>query len=177
MKKLFLNFIHSSSKIASVICALSLVLVLLGIKPFIIVSSSMEPAFTKGSLILINTRTKLSDVRIGEPIAYRADSGTLVFHRLVGKNLLQGDANKDPQYVELSEKNFIGTEFLTIPLLGDEISKLLERRGTIWLLILACFVCSCLPWDSNKSKKQEVIKNYERYDFLPDPKSSRYRVG
>ncbi len=177
MRKLFMNFIRSLSSISSIVCATSLALLLLGIKPFIIVSSSMEPAFTKGSLILINTRTQLSDVRIGDPIAYRADSGMLVFHRLVGKNLLQGDANKDPQYVELTEKNFIGTEFFTIPLLGDEVSKLLDNRGIIWLMILVCFVCSCLPWDSNKIKKQEVIKNYERYDFLPDPKSSRYRVG
>ena len=173
MRKLFLNFISSSSKIASVICILSFALVLLGIKPFILISQSMEPAFTKGSLVLINTRTKLSDVRIGNPIAYRADSGTLIFHRLVGENLLQGDANKDPQYVELNEQNFIGTEFFTIPLLGDEVSKLLENRGTIWLMILACFVCSCLPWKS----REEVSSNYERYDLLPDPESSRYRVG
>ena len=176
MKILFLNFINSLSKISAIVCLLSVLLVLLGIKPFILISSSMEPAFTKGSLVLINTRASLSDIKIGEPIAYRSDAGTLVFHRLVGENLLQGDANKDVQYVELTEENFIGTEFFTIPLLGDEVSKLLENRGTIWLMILVCFVCSCLPWEGKK-KKEEVISNYERYDFLPDSTNSRYRVG
>ena len=56
---------------------------LAGIRPYIVMSGSMEPAILTGSLCFVNTNAEFADVREGDVIAFRSAMGTLVTHRAV----------------------------------------------------------------------------------------------
>ena len=58
------------SNIYTVLCSVvivigivSLIAVLAGIRPFVLISESMHPEVTKNSLVMIDTHSKLDDVR------------------------------------------------------------------------------------------------------------------
>ena len=69
---------------------------MMGYRPFVLNSSSMMPTYKPGSLVLVDTSVSLSDVDIGDVLVYRG-AGEVILHRLVGDNLLKGDANKEAQ--------------------------------------------------------------------------------
>lgn len=149
--KLFLKrLLAVLSTIAAVFAVIALVLVLIGYRPFVLESPSMEPLFAQGSLCWVDTRAPLSDLKKGDVLAYRSPADSLVLHRLVDIESsgddeivvhLQGDANNTVQEVTLSRVNFVGREAFTIPGLGRLVSTISSQttRGlVILLIILAC---------------------------------------
>ena len=121
-----------------------LFLLLFGLRPYILESSSMEPTMTKGSLCLVNVKVDPEDLNVGDVVVYRLDR-TLVMHRLVGDGLLQGDANAEPQQVTLDHTNFIGREVASYPGLGNIIIALLQHRAILFIFIVLFIILGCLP--------------------------------
>ena len=150
MIKFFRHFLFILSIIAIIILVLSLIFMLLGYRPFIIKSESMEPLYPKGSLIFIDTKFPLNDIKAGDVIAYRSSTDTLVLHRLIfmkgGYFLLQGDANNDTQTLHLNDINFIGRDLFLIPRLGFVIENILGSSGLLWLMIISLLILSYVPW-------------------------------
>lgn len=145
IRTLFRNIVGVIAGIGAVVGIVCLVLVLLGYKPFILVSPSMEPLYTKGSLVWADTTVSLDTVDIGDVLVYRAPSGSLVMHRLVGHNLLQGDANNVAQEVELSSVNYVGRTAFSLPWLGDAVAAVLSFRWVVFGVVASLLVLACIP--------------------------------
>ena len=71
-------FIKSTlSNLYTVLCVVlitigivSLIAVIVGIRPFVMISESMHPEVPKNSLVLLNTSSKMDDVAVGDNVAY-----------------------------------------------------------------------------------------------------------
>ena len=48
----------------------SLVGLMMGLRPFVMISESMHPEVPKGSLVLLDTRANMTDVTVGDNVAY-----------------------------------------------------------------------------------------------------------
>lgn len=75
------------------------------VTPLIVVSGSMEPEISTGSLI-VATSVKAKDLQVGEVASFKRDDGVLVTHRIISNEAfagndelrtvrMKGDANKD----------------------------------------------------------------------------------
>ena len=142
----------------------ALFLTFLGYRPFIITTQSMEPMFMQGSLCWVDTRVTINSLEIGDAIVYRSPVNSLVLHRLVGiqesntpssfSAVMQGDANKLTQNVELSHINYVGREAFTIPRLGSAVDELLSHNA-IWIVVVVFIVLACVPWESVKRRSSQ----------------------
>lgn len=101
-----------------------------------VLSGSMEPTFSKGSLLIVK---ETKDVKQGDIIVYQSGS-ELIVHRVVDvkQDLIttRGDANNiaDPQFEKTQIK---GVVILWIPVLGSIINALKTPVGIIVILICA----------------------------------------
>ena len=140
---------------------LFLVLFAAGIKPYVVISGSMEPAIHKGSLSFINTHTKYEDIKLGDIIAYQAATGDKVTHRVseVTEEGLKtrGDANSVDDVALTTESNFLGKNIFSIPMLGYAIGTLQTTRGKIVLgtIIVLILVASFSLDDKSVGKREK----------------------
>ena len=90
-----------SNLVLCVVCVFLLLVapMLIGYKPVMVLSGSMEPEFNVGSVIYYKD-TAFENIQVGDPITfYMGDGGALVTHRVVEKDELshefitKGDAN------------------------------------------------------------------------------------
>ncbi|MDO4939033.1 MAG: signal peptidase I [Lachnospiraceae bacterium] len=95
-----------------------------GIRPYIVLSGSMEPMIPTGSLIWINTRD--TAVKEGDIAAYRTGD-ILVTHRIVGitedgRYITKGDNNETADASPVPSENIAGTYVMHVPAMGYAIS-------------------------------------------------------
>lgn len=101
-----------------------------------VLSGSMEPTFSKGSLLIVK---ETKDVKQGDIIVYQSGS-ELIVHRVikVDQNQIttQGDANNiaDPTFDKAQIK---GVVILWIPVLGSIVNTLKTPVGIILVLLCA----------------------------------------
>lgn len=133
--------------IASAILLLALLLLLaLGLRPYILESSSMKPTIAEGSLVFAK-HTPIDEVVEGEIVIYRTN-GLLVLHRYLGNGLLQGDANQIAQSIELTDANLVGVYSFHLPGVGSAISTLSSHPAVLWALISVMVILSCTRFPS-----------------------------
>ena len=146
-RQLVRNLTHILSILAALFCLTTLIMLIAGLRPYILRSESMEPTITKGSLCLVNTRLKPEDIEIGDVVVYRTETGILVMHRYIAEGKTKGDANQDAEDIELTTVNLVGREVFAIPHLGDVVGVLtgtIGRRATLALAVILV-VIACLP--------------------------------
>lgn len=97
---------------------------LVGLRPFAVLSGSMEPTYHVGSLIYVKSCDP-EDVRVGDPITFVLDENlTVATHRVIdidpdGEHFYtKGDANDAADGAPVYYKNLIGRPVFTIPYLG-----------------------------------------------------------
>ena len=97
---------------------------LVGLRPFAVLSGSMEPTYHVGSLIYVKSCDP-EDVRVGAPITFVLDENlTVATHRVIdidpdGEHFYtKGDANDAADGAPVYYKNLIGRPVFTIPYLG-----------------------------------------------------------
>jgi signal peptidase len=114
-----------------------------GFELFSIRSGSMEPTLSVGSLAIVATQHEPVDV--GDPVAFRLPSGTVITHRVVGVveadggRLLrtQGDANEDPDPSLVPADSVVGTVAFSLPLLGFLLAMLGMPIGVVAIISAA----------------------------------------
>lgn len=117
------HFIYNMISIG-VIClaAMAAVLMLLGFRPYIVLSGSMEPALHVGSICMVNTKAEYDDIHVGDIIAYEAGNGALVTHRVITITAqgmeTKGDANEVSDGITTTKENFHGKTIGSIPGIG-----------------------------------------------------------
>lgn len=117
----------------------------LGFRLFSVLSGSMEPAISKGSLILVRPVDKY---QTGDIITFRGegDSKETVTHRII--NVVEdkdnnkfgyetkGDANEDPDPELIARRRVIGKVMVKFPWLGHPVAFAQTQEGLLILIIV-----------------------------------------
>lgn len=109
------------------------------IKPQIVLSGSMEPEVSVGSLVYLSENIPPEEIQEQDVIAYRRGNQMQVLHRVIQvdkeKKLFQtkGDANEkaDPGMVDFSQ--YVGKEVFSIPYLGYGVDFIQTGENRFWL--------------------------------------------
>lgn len=92
-----------------------------GIRPFIVLSGSMEPALPTGSVVFVDTRAAPEQIHTGDIITYRVETAT-VTHRVVAESAdavtTKGDANEQADFSSVPRSSILGRVRFHIPWLG-----------------------------------------------------------
>ena len=72
------TIINVISTLIIVVGGMFLGLYILGFKPYVVLSGSMEPTIKTGSLCIINQNVKYNEIKEKDIIAFRFNNGTLV---------------------------------------------------------------------------------------------------
>lgn len=134
-----------------------------GMKSYIIVSGSMEPAIPVGSIIYTKSQDFYSE---NDVIAFNKDSET-VSHRIVNLKAIgnelyyttKGDANKVSDSDLVARGDIVGKTFFAVPYLGKIIMSLKTPIGFASGIVLPTLVFIVIElWNI----KKEIVKETER---------------
>lgn len=139
-----------------------------GLKPYTVLSGSMEPTYHVGSLIYVKD-VKPEDLEIGDSITYIINGNTVVTHRIIDitgedgniKFHTKGDNNDVADGEPVPAANIIGKPVFTIPLLGYIAYFVQNSPGNIivfsilGLLLILTFVPDILDKIENKDKENK----------------------
>lgn len=136
----------------------SLIAVGAGIRPFVMISESMHPEVPKNSLVLLNTRSNISDVAVGDNVAYVLGKVEAMHKTVsVGQDEVVVRSLADEGTSVVTPSTYLGKEVLSIPQVGGWIRRTLDYK---WIVIIAAaglIVFGCIP----KGKKPEKMKPAE----------------
>lgn len=118
-------------------------LFILGIRPYIVTSGSMEPEIMTGSLCLIDCNDKIPEK--GDIIAYKAGKITVI-HRVTDIShegyITKGDSNSIEDIGKVSDKNIIGKYIYHMENIGYIIGFLGNIKVLVVLFCLAVILFS-----------------------------------
>lgn len=141
----------------------------IGLKPYVVLSGSMEPTYHVGSLIYVKS-VDYKKLQAGDPITYMISQDTIVTHRIIEvlpdaedpdtiRYFTKGDANDVPDGSSVHYKNIIGKPVFSIPYLGYLSNYIQHPPGTYVaiafgaLMILLVFLPDVF-FDEEKSKEE-----------------------
>jgi len=151
-----------------VLLVLAIVLIvprLMGYQSLAVLSGSMEPEISVGSIVFIK-ETEPADLEVGDVITYRLSGNTLVTHRIVEKDevveqfITQGDANDVADSSPVAYQNVVGKVTMHLPFLGY-LSIYIKTPlgiavicGFLVVLILLVFLPEVFSSDENDGKQK-----------------------
>jgi len=156
--KIIKTIINVVTTLIIVVGTIFLALYIFGIKPYVVLSGSMEPTIKTGSLCIINENIKFNNIKEKDIIAFRLDDGTLVTHRVykITKSGLKtkGDNNKNVDSSKITKKNYVGKNIIWIPKIGYIVSVIQSTTGSIIFItvIILLFVSGLLFGNDDKKK-------------------------
>ena len=123
---------------------------LIGLRPFVILSGSMEPTYHVGALIYVK-ETDPTEIQPGQAVTFLLDEDTVATHRVVERvpdetdpNLIRyrtkGDANELVDGSLVHPNNVVGVPVFTIPYLGFLASFIQQPPGSYVALAFGAFV-------------------------------------
>lgn len=153
---------------------------ILGFKPFVVLSDSMETRIHRGDLIVVK-KVDPSVLKEKKIIAFRDDEGTVTTHRIVkivekdGERyfVTKGD-NNDSQDQKLVEyKDVEGVYKFRIPQLGNILTSL-SKPTTIIIIVLVITIIFGFGFvksskNENKEDKEEFLE-YQKQKRLKEQK-------
>ena len=139
----------------------SLIAVIMGIRPFVMISESMHPEVPKNSLVLLDTRSKMDDVAVGDNVAYILGS-VEAMHKVsrIESDELIVKSLADEGTSVVTAGTYLGKEVLSIPAVGGWIRGVLDYK---WIVIAAAtllIIAGCIP------RKRDTVSRQ------PDPEQS-----
>ena len=166
--KKYLNIISKVLVVIMVVIAVALVGVrLIGMKTFVVLSGSMEPAYHVGSLIYVKD-TPPEEIEVGDPITFVLDENlTVATHRVVEIDkekqefTTKGDANEYEDGKPVYFKNLVGKPVFTIPKVGYFVNYIQNPPGRYLaiavgaFIILLAFLPDLFSSDEKKEKHKE----------------------
>lgn len=174
--KKILNAVTTVIVVMAVLLALMLVGVrLVGLKPYVVLSGSMEPEYHVGSLLYVKG-VDYKTLQVGDDITYMLDEDTVVTHRIIEilvdeenpdvlRYFTQGIANEVPDATSVHYKNIIGKPVFTIPYMGY-VSNYIQNPPGMYIAIAAGAILIMLVFlpdlfEDDKKKKVTPEKNEE----------------
>ena len=142
----------------AVLTVLLIVLSVIGVKPYITISGSMEPTILTGSVCFVNTKTHYDDIQINDIIAFRAGGNTLVTHRVIGIDedgvTTKGDNNEDADSLNTTKDNYVGETLFSIPYIGYAVMLLKKPVGLVLIIAILSLLVLWNVKDSWKPKEK-----------------------
>ena len=133
-----------------VLTAIALVGVrLFGLRPYSVLSGSMEPTYKTGSIVYVK-RIDYHTLAVGDPITFMLDEKTVATHRIVEivpdeeepdtvRYRTKGDNNETVDGGLVHCKNVIGKPVFMLPYLGYVANYIQHPPGT-YIVIAACAI-------------------------------------
>ena len=125
------------------ILAITLLIIpmIIGYKPFVVKSGSMEPTVKTGAIAYNNTHVSFDEVKEGDIIVFK-QGDAFVTHRAVKINedrtfTTKGDANETEDLVPVTEEQFKGKNSFSIPYLGYLLEIVQTKIGVFCIVLLA----------------------------------------
>ena len=110
--------------VIAVAVIVALLPMVVGFRPVVVLSGSMEPTYPVGSVIYYKA-AKYEDIAVGDAITFRIGGGALATHRVIEKNdeakefMTKGDNNPTEDVNPIAYANVVGrTEKIAIPHAG-----------------------------------------------------------
>lgn len=140
--KIFAAVYRTASALLVAAAAAVLVLLFLGIRPYAVITGSMEPAIPQGSICFVNSRAAFSNISEGDVIVFRRGE-LVVTHRAVRVDeagvTTKGDANNaEDTGGKVTEENYVGKVVFWLPLIGKVVLYARTVRGRI--VVIGAFV-------------------------------------
>lgn len=139
----------------------------IGINPLIVLSGSMEPLYTTGSVLYVNEKYT-DDIEVGDVITFYIDDDTLVTHRVVEVDsnnrcyITKGDANEVQDGTPVSFDDVLGVPIFSIPKFGIFADYISHKSGkiiyvTIIIVVTILMFMGDIIWsnDDNKENSNE----------------------
>lgn len=133
-----------------ILAILLAVLRLAGLRPFIVTSGSMSPAYPVGSMIYVR-RVDAGSVKMGDAITFFLDGTAVATHRVVDIDLnhrffyTKGDANDTADGSPVLFDDIIGVPVFCVPLLGY-VSYFVTHPPGLYLVLAAAVVIVLLTF-------------------------------
>ena len=136
---------------------ISVVSVMMGLRPFVMISESMHPEVPRNALVLLDTRSNVPDVEVGDNVGYVL--GKVVAMHKTTRVSSDDSGNVDEIVVNsladdgettVTASTYLGKEVLHIPGVGGWIRKALEYK---WIVIVTAgllIIAGCIPRKAQK---------------------------
>ena len=161
---------------AVIVMAMGLVGIrIFGLRPFAVLSGSMEPTYKTGSIVYVK-KVDYHDLTLGDPITFMLDEETVATHRIVEvlpdpddpeviRYRTKGDANEAVDGGLVHYLNVLGKPVFTIPYLGY-VSNYIQHPPGTYIVIAACAILILLAFlpDLLDDEKDEVKKKKKPCD-------------
>ena len=169
MKKMLIR--TTLSNIFTVLCCVaifvgitSLIAVVMGIRPFVMISESMHPEVPKNALVLLDTSASLSDVKTGDNVGYVLGK-VVAMHKTI--HLSSDDSGNVDEIVvksladdgesTVTTATYLAKEVLSIPQIGGWIRKALDYK---WIVIIAAaglIIIGCVPKGKRTTASRQTV--------------------
>lgn len=127
--------------------------IFLHIRPYIVLSGSMEPSIPTGSIVYIDTKFPAKNLQIGDTIAYQLEDIS-VTHRITEINekgfVTKGDANNATDFQTVPFEHVIGKMRFTIPYAGFFVERI--RNIYVYSALVLFFLTELYLTIHNKRK-------------------------
>lgn len=143
--------------VLSFLFVITSIFMILGVKPYVTISGSMEPEIKTGSICFVNTCFDFYEIEIGDVIAYETLSGSLVTHRVVDISenkeafITKGDNNDVNDGWSTTSENFHGKTMFAIPYMGYGIVFIQKSSKHLVVISIMLVVFNLLIKELRKS--------------------------
>lgn len=148
------KMVRSIIQIITIVVAIGIIGILIpiviGIKPYVVLSGSMEPEIKTGSITYI-MKTVNSVYEIGDIVMFKYEKSTdPITHRIVNKDkeastyTTKGDGNTTNDATQIKQNQIIGKVAFTIPYIGYIIHWFQSKLGKLiilYLILINSFFC------------------------------------
>lgn len=168
MNKMLLK--STLSNIFTVICCVvivvgivSLIAVIAGIRPFVMISESMHPEVPKNSLVLLDTASNVTDVAVGDNVAYVL--GKVEAMHKTTRLSSDDNGNVDEIVVRsladdgesvVTASTYLGRQVLAVPGVGGWLRSVLNYKWIVVAIAVALIVAGCVPGKAEKEENQKA---------------------
>ena len=127
---------------------ISVVGVVMGLRPFVMISESMHPEVPKNSLVLLDTASNVTDVEIGDNVGYVLGK-VEAMHKVTGVSLDDGEivvkSLADDGTTVVNASTYLGKQVMTIPQVGGRIRKALDYKWIVIVVAALFIIAGCIP--------------------------------
>ena len=153
LKQVLLRFHTVLMVVVTALAVIMIAAIATGVRPRILITSSMEPGILKNSLVLVNTSTPYESLSEGQVITFRAGD-TEVLHR-VSEVAEDGSLIAVPDNgtgeATVNKVDYVGKEIIAFPFIGGWLRGILGHAGVVVVLAVVLVVVGCLPYGKKKA--------------------------
>ena len=170
-----INMMRVRSTLANMYTVLCIVLITIGmismiavgmeLRPFVMISESMHPEVPKGSLVLLDTRAKMTDVAVGDNVAYVL--GKVEAMHKTSRLSYDDSGNVDEVVVRsladegtsvVTVGTYLGKEVMSIPAVGGWIRQILNYRWVVIVVAVGLVVAGCIPRMKKDTTPRQTVQ-------------------